>query len=75
MALKIMLMEQITALFEAEVTDYFTGGAAGADCWTALMVLELRGRYPVLKIHCILPLEGGKQTSGAVQSRSSISPF
>ena len=58
MALKTVLMEQIMALAEAGVTDFFTGGAAGVDCWAALMVLELRKKYPVLKLHCILPYEG-----------------
>ena len=33
MALKTVLMEQIMALAEAGVTDFFTGGAAGADCY------------------------------------------
>ena len=57
-ALKAVLMEQIMALSEAGVTDYFTGGAAGVDCWTAWMVLELRKKNPALKLHCILPCEG-----------------
>lgn len=58
MALKTILMEQIMALSKAGVTDYFTGGAAGVDCWTAWMVLELREKNPTLKLHCILPYEG-----------------
>lgn len=58
MALKTTLMKQIMALSEAGVTDYFTGGAAGVDCWTACMVLELREKNPALKLHCILPYEG-----------------
>lgn len=56
-ALKTMLMEQITALAEAGATDFFTGGAAGVDCWAALMVLELRKKHPALKLHDILPYE------------------
>lgn len=57
-ALKAVLMEQIMALSKAGVADYFTGGAAGVDCWAALMVLELREKNPALKLHCILPYEG-----------------
>lgn len=57
-ALKAVLMEQIMALSKAGVTDYFTGGAAGVDCWTAWMVLELREKNPALKLRCILPYEG-----------------
>lgn len=57
-ALKAVLMEQIMALSEAGVTDYFNGGAAGVDCWTALIVLELREKNPALKLRCILPYEG-----------------
>ena len=57
-ALKAVLMEQIIALSEAGVTNFFTGGAAGVDCWTAWMVLELREKNPALKLHCVLPCEG-----------------
>lgn len=55
MALKAVLMEQSMALSEAGVTDYFTGGATGVDCWTAWMALELREKNPVLKLRCIYP--------------------
>ena len=58
MALKTILREQIIALSKTGVTDYFTGGAAGVDCWTALMVLELREKNSALKLHCVLPYEG-----------------
>ena len=58
MALKTILREQIIALSKTGVTDYFTGGAAGVDCWAALMVLEQQEKNPALKIHCILPYMG-----------------
>ncbi len=57
-ALKSALTEQITALAEAGVTDFYSGGADGVDCWAALIVLELRKKNPMLKLHCILPHEG-----------------
>ena len=57
-ALKAALTEQIVALTEAGVTDFYSGGADGVDCWAALVVLELRQKNPALKLHCILPHEG-----------------
>ena len=58
MALKAALAGQIIALSEAGVTDYYSGGADGVDCWAALIVLELKQKNPALKLHCILPHEG-----------------
>lgn len=58
MALKTILRKQIITLSKAGVTDFFTGGAVGVDCWTALIVLELRNKNPTLKLHCVLPYEG-----------------
>lgn len=57
-ALKATLTEQIIALTDAGVTDFYSGGADGMDCWAALIVLELRKKNPMLKLHCILPHEG-----------------
>ena len=57
-ALKTALAEQITSLAEAGVTAYYGGGADGVDCWAALIVLELRKRNPVLRLHMLLPHEG-----------------
>lgn len=69
MALKTTLMKQIMALSEAGVTDYFTGGAAGVDCWTACMVLELREKNPALKLHCILPCKEQAEKWDAVAQK------
>lgn len=57
-ALRAALANQITALADSGVTDFFTGGAAGVDCWAASIVLALRKKNPALKLHCILPWEG-----------------
>ena len=57
-ALKAALTEQITALTETGITDFFSGCADGVDCWAALIVLELRKKNPALKLHCILPYKG-----------------
>lgn len=56
-ALKATLTEQIVALTDAGMTDFYSGGADGVDCWAALIVLELRKKNPMLKLHCILPHE------------------
>ena len=57
-ALKKTLTEQITALAEAGVMDYYSGCADGTDCWASLIVLDLRQKNPALKLHCVLPHEG-----------------
>ncbi len=57
-ALKTALREQIKALIEAGITNFYSGGADGVDCWTSLIVLELRKKNPVLRLHMILPHEG-----------------
>ena len=57
-ALKAALTAQITKLAEAGVTDYYSGGADGVDCWAAIVVLNLRAQNPILKLHLILPHEG-----------------
>ena len=57
-ALKAALTEQITRLVDVGVTDFYSGGADGVDCWAALIVLELRKKNPALRLHCILPHKG-----------------
>lgn len=57
-ALMATLAEQIAALAGAGVTEYFTGGADGTDCWAAEIVLAMREKNSALKLHCILPHEG-----------------
>lgn len=57
-ALKAALAEQITKLAENGVTDFYSGGADGVDCWASLIVLELKQKNPALRLHLILPHEG-----------------
>ena len=57
-SLKATITDHITALVDFGVTGFFTGGAAGVDCWAALIVLALREKNPALELHCILPYEG-----------------
>lgn len=57
-ALKKTLAGQIATLAGAGVTEYFTGGADGTDCWAAEIVLDLREKNPALKLRCVLPYGG-----------------
>ena len=69
-ALKASLIEQITKLADAGVTDFYSGGADGVDCWTSLIVLELRKKNPALKLHMILPHEAqADKWSNSAQER------
>ena len=54
-ALKTVLMGQITALAEAGFTQFLSGMAEATDTWSALAVLSLREKNPAIKLHCILP--------------------
>ena len=69
-ALKAALEEQIIALVKAGVTDFYSGGADGVDCWAALDVLALRKERPELRLHCVLPHEGqANEWSQSAQER------
>ena len=57
-ALTAAFASQLTQLVDAGVTDFYSGGADGVDCWASLIVLELRKKNPALKLHLILPHEG-----------------
>ena len=57
-ALKSALMEQIAALVETGITDFYSGGADGVDCWASLIVLELKKKKPALRLHMLLPYVG-----------------
>ena len=54
-ALKSALAEQIRLLADAGVTQFLSGMAEATDTWSALSVLALQEKNPVLKLHCILP--------------------
>ena len=72
--LKEALAAQIATLVKAGVTEYFTGGADGVDCWAAEIVLAMREKNPALKLHCVLPHEGqaDKWSSSAQERYHSI---
>ena len=55
MALRAVLAEQIAVLVNAGFTQFLSGMAEATDTWCALSVLNLREKYPTIKLHCILP--------------------
>lgn len=54
-ALKAVLMEQITLLVKAGITQFLSGMAEGTDVFCAEIILALREKNPAIKLHCILP--------------------
>ena len=74
-ALKETLAEQIATLAGAGVTEYFTGGADGVDCWAAEIVLTMREKNPALKLHLSACPMKDRRTGGAIQRRSGIILF
>ena len=54
-ALKTVLVEQITTLVNDGFTQFLSGMAEATDTWSALAVLSLREQNPTIKLHCILP--------------------
>ena len=54
-ALKTVLVEQITTLVNDGFTQFLSGMAEAVDTWSALAVLSLREQNPTIKLHCILP--------------------
>ena len=55
--LKEVLAEQIKALADEGVTGFISGMAQGVDIWAAQIVLDLKKKYPMLKLSCALPCD------------------
>ena len=55
--LKETLAEQIKLLAGRGVTEFLSGMAQGVDLWAAEIVLGLKKKNPVLRLHFILPCE------------------
>ncbi len=50
-----LLCEIETLINEKGVTDFYAGGALGFDTIAAMCVLQLKGRYPFIKLRLALP--------------------
>ena len=55
--LKLILLQQISALIDNGVTTFLTGMALGTDQYAAEIVLGLKSQLPQIKLYCILPCE------------------
>lgn len=72
--LKTTLTKEIEKLIDRNVTEFFSGLAQGVDIWAAQIVLALREKNPVLKLHCVLPCrdQAQKWEASAQKCRQDI---
>lgn len=57
------LIQVLKHLINNGATDFYTGGAVGFDTLAANAVLKLRGKYPHIRLHLILPCCKADQTA------------
>ena len=61
-ALLLSVIEQM--ITDRNITDYYAGGAYGFDAIASLSVLQLKEKYPEVRLHLILPCSNEGQTDG-----------
>ena len=61
--LKNALIKQLVKLIDEGATDFYAGGAVGWDMLCERAVIELRERFPHIKLHLILPCSTEEQTA------------
>ena len=61
--LKEALINQLVKLINEGATDFYAGGAVGWDMLCERVVIELRERFPHIKLHLILPCSSEEQTA------------
>ncbi len=61
--LKDSLNNTIESLINQDVTDFYAGGALGWDTLCEQTVIELRRKYPHIRLHLILPCSEKEQTA------------
>lgn len=54
-ALRRVMLEQIERLIHLGVTAFLTGMAEGVDMWGAMHVVQLKSRYPEIRLIAVLP--------------------
>lgn len=62
--LKKALINQLVRLIDEGAADFYAGGAIGWDMMCENAVIELRERYPHIKLHLVLPCPAEEQTAG-----------
>lgn len=60
--LKNALIKQLVKLINEGATNFYAGGAVGWDTLCESVVIELRERFPHIKLHLILPCPAEEQT-------------
>ncbi len=58
------LTELLEQLISEGAEDFYAGGAVGFDTPGELAVLELRKKYPGIRLHLVLPCPNNDQTAG-----------
>ena len=61
--LKKALIKQLVKLIDQGTTDFYAGGAVGWDMLCERTVIELREKYPYVKLHLVLPCPAEEQTA------------
>lgn len=62
-ALKECLQKKLKEMIAAGCTDFYAGGAIGWDTLCAGTILTLRGGYPHIRLHLVLPCSPEEQTA------------
>ncbi len=60
--LKKALIKQLVKLIDEGAADFYAGGAVGWDMLCESAVIELRERFPHIRLHLILPCPAEEQT-------------
>lgn len=55
--LKLVMAQQINALIKGGVSLFYTGMALGTDLWCTEIVLEMKRKYPNVRLTAVLPCE------------------
>lgn len=61
--LKEALIRQLIKLIDKGAADFYAGGAVGWDMMCENAVVELRKRFPHIKLHLVLPCPAEEQTA------------
>ncbi len=55
--LKGVMLRQVSALIQRQVSVFYTGMAQGVDQWGAEIVLAMKRQYPHIRLTAVLPCE------------------
>ncbi len=69
--LKKALIKQLVKLIDEGAADFYAGGAVGWDMLCESAVIELRERFPHIRLHLILPCSAEEQTEKWSESDKS----